>query len=85
MVDSYLIKKILKFVDNNRRPDGQKMTLCIEGYGHDDVQYHARLCVDAGWFRRLQGPVEVYPIELTYSGHQKLQQLQNQGPGTCPL
>ena len=80
-----LIREILEFVEKNRRPDGRQIALCLKGYSDDETQYHARLCVDAGLFEKLNGPTVVYPIELTLEGHRKLAELRENDPTSCNL
>ena len=80
-----LIKEILEFVEKNRRSDGRQMALCLNGYTNDEIQYHARLCDEAGFFTRLRGPSTIYPIELTLAGHRKLEELKDNDPCSCKL
>ena len=84
-MDNILIREILEFVDKNRRQDGRQLALCFDAYTDDEVQYHARLCVEAGLFTKLKGPSVVYPIELTLAGHRKLGELRENDPGNCRI
>ena len=80
-----LLREILEFVEKNRRADGRQMALCLDGWTDDEIQYHARLCVQEDLFSRLKGPTIVYPIELTARGHKKLAELRKNDPLTCSL
>ena len=84
-MDYVLIREILEFVEKNRRSDGRQISLCLKGYTDDEVQYHARLCVEAGLFTILKGPTVIYPIELTLEGHRKLAELRDNDPQSCKL
>ena len=84
-MDNILIREILEFVNKNRRSDGRQIALCLSGYTDDDIQYHARLCVEASLFTKLQGPTVIYPIELTLAGQRKLQELRDNDPHKCSL
>ena len=84
-MDNILIQEILEFVEQNRRPDGRHMSLCLEGYTDDNIQYHARLCVEDGLFTKLGGPTDIYPIELTSAGHRRLRELRVKDPRNSRL
>ena len=84
-MDYILMREILEFVEKSRRTDGRQMSLCLDGFTDDDIQYHARLCSQEELFTRLKGPTVVYPIELTAKGHKKLAELRKPGPCSCQL
>ena len=84
-MDNNLIREILEFVAKNRLPGGRHMALCLEGYTDDDIQYHARLCDEAGLFTRLKGPSIIYPSELTLAGQRKLRELREKDPRSSQL
>ena len=84
-MDLILVREILEFVGKNRRTDGRQMSLCLDGFTEDDIQYHARLCSQEDLFTRLKGPTVVYPIELTARGHKKLAELRKNDPLSCQL
>ena len=82
-MDYILVRKILEFVEKNRRPDGRQMVLCLDGFTDDEIQYHASLCVEEGLFTKLKGPSYIYPIELTAQGHSKLVELRKNAATGC--
>ena len=67
----------------NRRTDGRQLSLCLEGYTNEAIQYHARLCFEASLFTKLKGPSIVYPIELSLAGHRELRENDSR-PGDRP-
>ena len=84
-MDKILIREILEFINKNRRSDGRHIAPCLSHYTDDEIQYHARLCVEAGLFTKLQGPTVIYPIELTLAGQRKLQDMRDTDPSKCSL
>ena len=84
-MDNILIREILESVEKNRQPDGRPMTLLLDGYTDDEIQYHARLCVEAGFFTKLGKAAVIYPIELTMAGHRKLRELRDNDPRNCQI
>ena len=75
-----LVREILEFVEKNRRSDGRQITLCLDGFTDDEIQYHARLCAQDDLFTMLKGPTVVYPIELTAKGHRRPSELKKNDP-----
>ena len=47
----------------------------VEGYAPDLVAYHVRLCEEAGYIAR-EG---MFPVDLTWQGHEALDRLRNTG------
>ena len=85
-MNNVLIKEMLEFVKREGHEDGRHLSLCIPGYSDNQIQYHARLCVQGGFFTHLKGPTTLYPIELTLTGHRKLRQLQqSDDPRNCDV
>ena len=82
-MDYILVRKILEFVEKNRRPDGRQMVLCLDGFTDDEIQYHARWCVEEGLFTKLKNAPDIYPIELTAQGHRKLGELRKNAATGC--
>ena len=43
--------------------------IAIEGYTHEEVDYHCRLLTDAGYIISTSGGYNCFPIRMTDSGH----------------
>ena len=78
--DEELIKQILKYVEANGPAERGFLSYPdIEGFDDATVEYHVRLCDDAGLVRtNKHGSL----IELTWRGHDTLDSLKN-GNGVC--
>ena len=71
--DMELIKQILKHCERHAPdPRGFLFHPKIPGYSADAVEYHVRLCHDAGYIRTNAGGLI---LELTWHGHEALEAL----------
>ena len=68
-----LIKQLLKYCEANAPgPRGFLFHPEIESFSTEQVEYHVRLCRDAGYARVNNAG---YMVELTWEGHEVLEQL----------
>ena len=76
--DMTLIKLILEHVDSSR-PDRRGFLDHPEFPGYDDelIEYHVRLCTDAGFVRTNNTG---HIIEMTWHGHDALDKLRRDSP-----
>lgn len=70
-----LIKQLLKYCEKNAPgPRGFLFHPDIDGFSTEQVEYHVRLCSQAGFLLLNQTG---HMIELTYDGQIELRRLQN--------
>ncbi len=74
--DMSLIKAILKWVEANGQYGGRFSVIpSLPGYEDNDVQYHADLCEQAGYFTAVRSQGGVLVQCLTWAGHEALDAL----------
>ena len=74
--DMALIKAILKFVECNGTGADSPLTLPeFPQYTDEQVQYHATLCVQAGYIEHVGSQAGVFPTLLTWDGHEALDRM----------
>ena len=71
-LDTDLVYRILKKAE--KKPDEKEEHILIEGYDPEDVNYHVRLCCEAGLIHGTPGPRSVFE-SLTWQGHMVLNKL----------
>ena len=75
--DMHLIKRILKYVEKNSG-NGQLLSPPdIAGYDDDIVEYHVRLCIQAGYINTAPQSENALR-ELTWDGHNALAELRKE-------
>ena len=74
--DMALIKATLKFVERIGTHRGQPLTLPdFPHYDEATVQYHADLCLQAGYIEAETTQANVFPAALTWDGQEALSAL----------
>ena len=74
--DMALIKAILKFVELKGTRHGKPLTLPeFPNYDEAAVQYHADLCLQAGYIEAETTQANVFPVVLTWNGQEALSAL----------
>ncbi|WP_168567282.1 DUF2513 domain-containing protein [Crateriforma spongiae] len=83
--DMDLIRKLLIFFRDKPGPDMVDVPP-IEGFDDDNIKYHCVLLYDAGFLRcepitssTSDRVIEVYPFDLTWSGHEFVDKIANDG------
>lgn len=78
-LDHYLIKEILRYVEQNSDATG-KVALNhpeVNGYSDEQVKYHLRMCTDAGFISVANMASGVFATDLRYQGHLELERLRD--------
>ena len=77
--DMQLVKAILKYVERNGRFRGRPIELPeFPGYSPESVEYHATLCVQAGYLKVEETNGGIFPRYLTWAGQEALAELRCQ-------
>ena len=76
-----LIFKILEYTETSKQNGGQLQLPEFEEYTNEQVNYHARLCRDAGYINldTNRGHQNIGIIELTWQGHEELDRMRKEG------
>ncbi len=77
--DMQLIKAILKYVECKGRFNGRPIELPeFPGHSQETVEYHATLCVQAGYLEAQETSGGIFPRYLTWAGQEALAELRCQ-------
>ena len=77
-LDSYLIKEILRHVEQRADPVYGRTPInrpVVNGYSDEQVLYHLRMCEDAGFITLADIESGLFPTDLRYLGHIELERL----------
>ena len=74
--DMNLVRKILLEVEANTDGSTPLMTVSVENYSQDQIQYHLAILIDAGLIEAIDtssaSGIGYYPTRLTWEGHEFL-------------
>ena len=81
-----LLQQILEYVERHEEAGPYKVP-DFSKYSTDQINYHIKMCVEAGWLRNGRSNIGGRGVhqyytelgELTWRGHQELERLRNGG------
>ena len=75
-----LVFRILEYTEMNKA-NGNKLPLPeFEDYENSTVEYHVRLCAEAGYINiDRKGTMAISIVELTWAGHNEIDRMRKEG------